>query len=76
MEEIKRININGVSNRIVLTRSIFLRFLSFIYLIAFVGIYGQIQGLWGDEGLLPLNLFLNKYEKHTQIERIFLIFQF
>ena len=60
MEEIKRININGVSNRIVLTRSIYLRFLSLIYLIAFVGIYGQIQGLWGDEGLLPLNLFLNK----------------
>lgn len=71
MEEIKRININGVSNRIVLTRSIYLRFLSLIYLIAFVGIYGQIQGLWGEEGLLPLNLFLNKLRETYKLKQIF-----
>ena len=74
MEEIKRININGVSNRIVLTRSIYLRFLSLIYLIAFVGIYGQIQGLWGEEGLLPLNLFLNKLRETYKTKANFLNF--
>lgn len=67
MEELKRINSQSVGNRIVITRTIFLRLLGCIYLIAFLSLYGQIQGLWGDEGLLPAKFILEKL-KETQKE--------
>ena len=60
MEEIKRINTSSVSNRIVLTRAFFLRGLALVYLIAFISLYGQIQGLWGDEGLPPSKFVLQR----------------
>ena len=65
MEEIKRINTSSVSNRIVLTRAFFLRGLALVYLIAFISLYGQIQGLWGDEGLTPSKFVLQRL-KETQ----------
>ena len=68
MEELKRINTESVSNRIVITRTIFLRLLALVYLIAFLSLYGQIQGLWGDEGLLPAKFILQKL-KDTQKEK-------
>ena len=45
---------------IILTRSIFLRGIGLIYLFAFVSIYVQIQGLYGDEGLLPVKQFMDQ----------------
>ena len=74
MEEIKRINMNSIPNRIILTRIIFLKLLSFIYLIAFIGLYGQIQGLWGDEGIFPANLYLEKIKETFKEKAIFLNF--
>ena len=58
MKEIQKINKECVSNRILITRIIFLRFLSIIYLLSFLSLYGQIQGLWGNTGILPVNIFL------------------
>lgn len=58
MEELSYINKTSISNRIVLMRNIFLRLLSLIYLISFISLYRQFQGLWGDEGILPAKNFL------------------
>ena len=74
MEEIKRINMNSIPNRIILTRILFLKCLSFIYLISFISLYGQIQGLWGDEGLFPANLYLEKIKETFKEKAIFLNF--
>ena len=63
MKEFKKINKEALSNRIVITRMIFLKGLSIIYLIAFLSLYGQIQGLWGNEGLFPSSLFLEKLKE-------------
>jgi len=49
----------NVNNDIILTRSLFLRSLAFIYLFAFLSIYFQIQGLFGDEGILPAKNLLH-----------------
>ena len=63
MKEIQKINKECVSNRILITRIIFLRFLSIIYLLSFLSLYCQIQGLWGNSGILPANLFLSKIKE-------------
>ena len=63
MKEIQKINKECVSNRILITRIIFLRFLSIIYLLSFLSLYGQIQGLWGNTGILPVNIFLLKIKE-------------
>ena len=47
-----------------LTRFIFLRFLGFIYLIAFLSLWVQIPGLIGSEGILPANDFLRIVHTH------------
>ena len=60
MKIIQDINKNCVLNRILITRIIFLRGLSLIYLIFFISVYNQIQGLWGKDGILPSNLFLSR----------------
>ncbi len=62
MKEIQDINKNCVGNRILIPRIIFLRILAFIYLIHFLSVYGQIQGLWGTDGILPANLFLSRIQ--------------
>ena len=60
MKEFKKINKESIANRILITRAIFIRGLSLIYLLSFLSLYGQIQGLWGNEGILPANLFLSR----------------
>ena len=60
MKEILKINKECVSNRILISRIIYLRFLGLIYLLSFISLYSQIQGLWGNSGILPTNLFLSK----------------
>ena len=65
MKEINKINKECVSNRILITRIIYLRFLSIVYLLSFISLYGQIQGLWGNSGILPANLFLSKIKQNT-----------
>ena len=43
-----------------LTRIVFLRFLSFIYLVAFMVSYHQNKELIGDRGLTPARLYLRR----------------
>ena len=43
-----------------LTRIVFLRFLSFIYLVAFMVSYQQNKELIGDRGLTPARLYLRR----------------
>ena len=57
MKEFHKINSEATTNRIIITRIIFLKGLSLVYLISYLSLYGQIQGLWGNEGLFPSNLF-------------------
>ena len=65
MKEIHKINKECVTNRILITRLIFLRALSLIYLISFISLYYQIQGLWGNNGILPANIFLSKLKQNN-----------
>ena len=65
MKEIHKINKECVTNRILITRLIFLRALSLIYLISFISLYYQIQGLWGNSGILPANIFLSKLKQNN-----------
>ena len=46
-----------------LTRVVFLRFLAFIYLVAFIVALNQNKGLIGDNGLLPLQLYMERLAK-------------
>lgn len=46
------------------TRFVFLRFLGFIYFIAFFSLYNQLLPLFGSKGLLPAGLFLRNAERH------------
>lgn len=43
--------------------AIFLRFLGVVYLIAFISLWTQITGLIGDQGILPVNDFLNAVQQ-------------
>ena len=65
MKEIIKINKECVSNRILITRIIYLRILSIIYLLSFISLYSQIQGFWGNSGILPANLFLSKIKQNS-----------
>lgn len=53
------IYLNSCNTSITLTRNIILKGVSLVYLCAFSSIFFQIQGLWGDEGILPA-YYLNK----------------
>lgn len=52
--------------RISVTRNIFLRGLSLIYLFAFLSIFYQIQGLWGDNGIFPAYKEIEKKSKFLE----------
>ena len=71
MKEFQQINRESLSNRIIISRVIFLKGLSFIYLISFLSLYGQIQGLWGNDGLFPSNLFLSKLKESLKGHRYY-----
>ena len=74
MKEFKKINKESIANRILITREIFLRGLSFIYLLSFLSLYGQIQGLWGNEGILPANLFLSRLKESLKNHKYYLYY--
>jgi len=63
-EKIIDINLNKINNTnpygICLIRSIYLRLIGLTYLMAFLSIYFQIQGLYGDEGIFPANHLYKK----------------
>ena len=47
-------------NEIVIVRSLYLRGIAIVYLIANLSLYSQVQGLFGDEGLYPAKNFMMK----------------
>ena len=47
-----------------LTRRVFLFLLGLVYLFAFVSIWNQIEGLIGEAGILPVELYLKDAEIH------------
>lgn len=74
MKEFHKINTESTSNRIVITRVIFLKGLSFVYLISFLSLYGQIQGLWGNDGIFPSNLFLQRLQETLKGHKYYLVY--
>ena len=74
MKEFQNINKETITNRIIISRVIFLKGLSFIYLISFISLYGQIQGLWGNEGLFPSNYFLLKLKDNLKGHNIYFFY--
>ncbi len=48
-----------------LTRFVFLRFLGFIYFIAFFSLYNQLLPLLGSKGLLPASVFFRNAGRHV-----------
>ena len=74
MKEFQQINRESLSNRIIISRVIFLKGLSFIYLISFLSLYGQIQGLWGNDGLFPSNIFLEKLKENLKTHHYYLFY--
>ncbi len=57
----------------VLTRWIFLRMLGVIYLIAFVSLWTQINGLVGSHGIIPAQDFLQVVREQIGLERYWLL---
>jgi len=49
-----------------LTRIVFLRFLAFIYLVAFAVSFNQNKELIGENGLLPARLFVTRVKEHVK----------
>ena len=47
-----------------ISSALFLRLLGVVYLIAFVSLWMQIDGLVGDHGILPVSNYLDAVEKH------------
>ena len=74
MKEFHKINSEATTNRIIITRIIFLKGLSLVYLISYLSLYGQIQGLWGNEGLFPSNLFLQKLHESLKGHKYYLFY--
>src|SRR5262245_2053370 len=46
------------SRRFVLARSLLLRGVALVYFIAFVSCWAQVEGLFGEHGVLPVRNFL------------------
>ena len=74
MKEFYKINSESASNRILISRIIFLKGLSFVYLISYISLYGQIQGLWGNDGLFPANLFLQKIKESLSGHKYYIFY--
>ncbi|MBI3873280.1 MAG: lipase maturation factor family protein [candidate division Zixibacteria bacterium] len=55
------------------TSSLFLRALGFIYLVAFVSLWTQIDGLVGGKGILPAADFLAAVGSHIGLSRYYLV---
>ena len=74
MKEFRKINTESVSNRIIIVRILFLKGLSLIYLISYLSLYSQIQGLWGNDGLFPSNIFLKRLKENLQGHKYYLFY--
>lgn len=74
MKEFQRINKESIPNRIIIARNIYLKGLAIIYLISFLSLYPQIQGLWGNDGLFPSNLFLSKLKESLKSHKYYLFY--
>jgi hypothetical protein len=68
MSKEKVIEKENVNINLTLTRSIYLKSFAFIYLLAYLSLYFQIQGLWGDEGLLPASNLMEKIKENYKDE--------
>jgi predicted DCC family thiol-disulfide oxidoreductase YuxK len=56
----------------VLSRNLFLRGLGLTYLIAFWSLWGQIDGLVGSQGILPVSTLLTEIAKQFGTQRYFI----
>ncbi|NIR48753.1 lipase maturation factor family protein [candidate division KSB1 bacterium] len=56
-----------------LIRWLFLRFLGMIYLIAFLSLWSQVDGLIGSEGILPAQRFLDAVKSQIGLKRYWLV---
>jgi hypothetical protein len=65
-------NPEHVNDKIILTRSIYLRGVGLVYLFAFLSLYFQIQGLWGDEGILPAKILLERIRANSKENATFI----
>jgi hypothetical protein len=43
---------------------LFIRMMGVVYLIAFTSLLGQIRGLWGKNGIIPITILLNIYRSY------------
>jgi hypothetical protein len=59
--------LNAERNSYHLTRIVLVRYLAFIYLVAFVVAYNQNIHLLGRNGLLPVNKFMDNYYSKSRI---------
>ena len=59
---------------IIIVRNLIIRGLAFVYLIAFVSLFGQIQGLFGDEGIYPVKNMMEKLKISNNNETSFINF--
>ena len=59
-----------MSTSIKFTRDLFLKLLSLVYLLSFLSIFYQIQGLWADEGILPAKDLIEKMKNKIQPENL------
>lgn len=53
-----------------LTRCFFLRALGLVYLIAFISLWTQVNGLIGHDGILPANQFMSALKQQCEIQGI------
>ncbi len=60
-------------NEIVIVRSLFLRGIAIVYLIANLSLYTQVQGLFGDEGLYPVKNFMMKLNEFLLFKILILL---
>ena len=74
IEKIQKINKEALYNRILIKRIISLKGLWIIYLISFLSLYGQIQGIGGNDGLFPSNCFLSKLKETLKSYKYYYFF--
>ncbi len=65
-----------MNTSIKFTRDLFLKLLAMLYLISFLSIFYQIQGLWGDEGILPVRDLMEKLNKKINPTKNFNLLNF
>jgi predicted DCC family thiol-disulfide oxidoreductase YuxK len=54
----------------ILTRWFFLRALGLVYLVAFLSLWPQVNGLIGHDGILPANQFMSALQQQCEVQGI------